>query len=655
MGKIKLCLEITSSTSGFADVNQYKKIYEDNLKPAASFLYSHPESKLAFFFTGLQYEMMAQKNSEIFNLLKSCISRKQVEILGGGYYNPVFPLLFPLDRTGQIENLSSKIRTHFGKRPRGITLCASAWDPSLVTSFTSCSMEYAQLDSSLIPKEKLTFTPVVMADRGKSIKILTVHRDLKPTPDEDAQKLITRIIKTVEEYSGSKIEDSIYDRYVVINFDLNWKFNTKCMEDLLNLVTTKYSDKIEFSLPGTCIKNADKFETSYIHAGISADIAKWSFEPYKETEITDKTSVNIYDFLQTYKRSQALYNRMIYVSLLVNGSQGDKVRKKSARDLLQAAQNGDAYVCRTNGILVNSQERQNAYRKLNEAEKIIREIGDFKESVTQYDYDCDGFNEYLCRMEKFNACITLCGGSIFELDVIKKSGNYADNMSRKRPMDACDDNYEKGLFIDHLFEPEEYDKFIHGKECKNGVFSGNIYKELSFNAARKEIHLETKSVFPTLNQTISLKKNYSFTSNGVMVQYIIKNESPLALKAKFAVESNFAQTVFNTENFDSYKIEVAANGQLEEKLPTSEEFFTDVSALLLTDKDNSVSFMFEPNENSQLFFTPITFMRRNTDSENLEPAGRTLSLSFAWDVDLAAGMEMEKTINLAIVPGKKRK
>ena len=37
----------------------------------------------------------------------------------------------------------------------------------------------------------------------------------------------------------------------------------------------------------------------------------------KETEITDKTSVNIYDFLQTHKRSQALYNRMIYVSLLV--------------------------------------------------------------------------------------------------------------------------------------------------------------------------------------------------------------------------------------------------------------------------------------------------------------------------------------------------
>ena len=61
---------------------------------------------------------------------------------------------------------------------------------------------------------------------------------------------------------------------------------------------------------------------------------------------------------------------MIFVSLLVNNCHGDKMRKKTAREYLWAAQNGDAYICKSSGILVSSQERQNAYRKLTDAESL---------------------------------------------------------------------------------------------------------------------------------------------------------------------------------------------------------------------------------------------------------------------------------------------
>ena len=78
------------------------------------------------------------------------------------------------------------------------------------------------------------------------------------------------------------------------------------------------------------------------------------------------------------------------------------------------------------------------------------------------------------------------------------------------------------------------------------------------------------------------------------------------------------------------------------------------NAFMLTDTDNNVSFTFEPNEMANLVSYPIVFMRKKTDSKNLEPAGRTLSLSLAWDVNLSCGMEMEKTINLSIIPGRKK-
>lgn len=657
MAILNLNLEFYSGSTSFNSASEYKMIYDNYYKPLLSFLYANPDFAFSFYLSGPEFEYIKKKNPEFLEILKKLVDRKQVELIGGGFYNPVFPLLFPMDRSGQVDLLSTAIRKITGKRPRGVCLCASAWDPSLVTSFETCGMEYVELDSSLISKEKNLFLPIVMADRGKSIKILPVHSDFIPKENEEPCDLLLRIKKTVEKVSKNDLLNPDADRCATVILhkqELETLLKNKWLEKFLNEIKENFSDSIKLSLPAVAVKNSTAFIQSYIHAGISADIAKWAKLPFQECELKD-SSVNIYDFLQTYKRSQALYNRMIFVSLLVNQCHGDKMRKKTAREYLWAAQCGDAYVCKASGILVSSQERQTAYRKLTDAEKLVRECEEFKESISSFDYNCDGFKEYVCRMDKYNACINLKGGSIFELDVMKDSGNYADNMSRVMPMDKCNDNYEKGLFVDHLFEKDQYENYINGRPCKNGVFSGNVYKEVSFSSTKHEILLETNSKFPDLDQTINLKKKYIVTTNGIMVQYIIKNTSPIALKAKFVVESNFAQTCFNKDSFSSYKIEVVNDNQVENKTPENLEFMRNVDAFQIVDSDNNVVFTFEPNETANLVTYPIVFMRKKTDSTDLEPAGRTLSISLAWDVDLAAGMEMEKTINLAIVPGKKRK
>ncbi len=654
MASLNLCLEFHSGASNFKNISEYKAVYENYFKPLVSFLYANPDFKFSLYLSGPEFEFIKKRNPEFIEILKKLVNRKQVEIIGGGFYNPVFPLLFPMDRTGQVDLLSTSIRKSIGKRPRGACLCASAWDPSLVTSFETCGMEYVELDSSLVQKTKNVYLPIVMSDRGKSIKILPTQSEFIPTENETPSDYLARLKKAFDNIC--KIDETVdSDRIICVIFhlmELKTLLDNDWFQDFLVELKKSYQDVIKLSLPEVVVKNSTAYVQSYIHAGIGADIAKWAIVPFQEVEIKD-SSVNIYDFMQTYPQSQALYNRMIFVSLLVNQCHGDKMRKKSAREYLWEAQNGDAYVCKSSGILVDSQERQNAYRKLTAAEKLIRECDEFKESISSFDYNCDGFKEYVCRMDKFDACIKLKGGSIFELDVMKESGNYADNMSRVLSMDKCDDKYEKGLFVDHLFEKDQYEHYINGRPCKNGVFAGNLYKELSFSSSKHEILLETNSKFPDLNQTANLKKKYIVTTNGIMVQYIIKNTSPIALKAKFVVESNFAQTCFNKNSFSSYKIDVVNDNQIETKTPDNLEFMQNVDAFQLIDSDNNITFTFEPNETANLVSYPIVFMRRKTDSSELEPTGRTLSLSLAWDVDLAAGMEMEKTINLAIVPGKK--
>ena len=138
-------------------------------------LFAMPELKFSFYFTGPQIEFFKKKNPEFLDLLKNLIARKQVEMIGGGYYNPIFPLIFPVDRAAQIEKLTLAHRQNFGKRPRGAALFCDSWDPPLLTTLDAASLEYVLLDSSLLPKDKNHFLPLVMNNLDKSTLILPVY------------------------------------------------------------------------------------------------------------------------------------------------------------------------------------------------------------------------------------------------------------------------------------------------------------------------------------------------------------------------------------------------------------------------------------------------------------------------------------------------
>lgn len=667
MAGFRLCLEYSGNSTEFHDDASYQAAYRGTYKPLGALLFSHPELKFSFYFTGPQLEFFKKKNPEFLDLIKTLVARKQVEIIGGGYYNPIFPLIFPADRAAQIEKLSLVLRQNFGKRPRGVSLFCSAWEPSLVSTFDACNIEYVILDGSQLPPAKQLFLPVVMNNLGKSTVILPYYDELVFNKDESAEKYCGRLLNAFDSVRNAagenpdKSDNSArmtivpLDKDSVQNFlDENW------LAAFLDSLGKNSSLSLE--LPGNCIRDAEVFVPCFVHAGINSKTARWCFMPYEPVELTDSYPVNIYDYLQTYKASQSLFDRMMDVSLLVNQCHGDKMRKNAARERLLAAQSGYAFVCFSHNELAAFNERQSAYKNLTEAEKLVRECSPFKESVTSYDYNGDGFKEYICRLEKSNVCIGPYGGSIFELDIMKASGNYADNISRIKKYDGLDDNYYRGIFVDHLFEEEEAVKYCEGEPCRNGLFSARRYREVSFSSKRQEIHFEASTNFSTLDQPILLKKNYVVKSDGIQVQYILINQGPVAVRAKFAVESNFAELNLLNPGYTPYNIEIVSGDNVifgsSEKACTTlikDGLLQNASALQVTDRNSNVNFIFTPNENAAVTFFPVTFKRRNMESDIVQNESRTFVTALIWDVDLAAGMEVEKTINLSITYRKHKK
>lgn len=659
MNSVCVCFGLESAPAGMT-LPDSEKDYLDVYKPAATFLYSHPDYSMSFSFNGNQIQFFKKNHPEFLEILQQLTNRKQVEVLGGGFYNPVFPLLFPIDRSGQVDMLSAEIRQTTGKRPRGMTLCASSWDTSLVTSLETCGMEYVMLDSSVISPSKRMYLPVIMTDRGKSIDIIPLYRKLKPSEEIPAEEYLSSMLAAVKKnVRGDNYDNTVNERYVDVQFTHEEFRDLLKSGYLLSIHETakeKFSGTIRFSYPSSYLKTVPVRVPAFITAGLSADIAQWAKTPYTAVTKNDGYPVTIYDFLQTYPQSQALCCRMLYVSMLINQCHGDKARKKAAREKLWAAQNGEGFVCTSKGSLVNSMYRQKAYRYLNEAEMIIRGCGDFDESVSSFDYNGDGTDEYICRMLNYTSCINLFGGEICELDVMQSASNYADNPSRIEEFDGYTDDYYRGMFVDHIFTDGDMENYLKNKPAGTGIFSQMQYCETRFSGQHNEIQLQAQAEFGERKQGVSLRKKYLANSNGFTIQYILKNESGAPLHANFVVESNFAQTNYAEENFAPYKVEIVTSAQKQEidTTKSSSELdrsgsLADVSAVQISDSENGLSFMFEPNENCGFSFAPIIFMRPEYNGTKIVPAEMTFATAMFWPVQLEPGMEMEKTVNFSIL------
>ena len=189
------CVQLSISYVQQLEKNDNASLY----KAFFSGIQAEEKLPLTIFAAGSFLEWQKGKRQAYSMLLNNMLSRKQIELLSGGYYQPYLSLLPASDVIGQIEMMTAAIRTHFEKRPRGLFLTASAWTPSLITPFIRCGMEYCLLDYRLFPVEKdrngqhPPFSPAIVEDKGKTITVFPYIPDdpdfTTRTPQEFYEKL----------------------------------------------------------------------------------------------------------------------------------------------------------------------------------------------------------------------------------------------------------------------------------------------------------------------------------------------------------------------------------------------------------------------------------------------------------------------------------
>ena len=81
-----------------------------------------------------------------FDLLGELAASGRVELLTGGFYEPILPMLREPDKVGQIQRLTEFLRVSFGVTPRGMWLAERVWEPQLPRSLAAAGVEYVVVD-----------------------------------------------------------------------------------------------------------------------------------------------------------------------------------------------------------------------------------------------------------------------------------------------------------------------------------------------------------------------------------------------------------------------------------------------------------------------------------------------------------------------------
>ena len=94
----------------------YKKSYDAFL----SLLEKHPGIHVGLHYSGPLLLWIEKHHPVYFERLRQMVSSGQVEILGGGFYEPILISIPEVDRLEQLKRLAEYVEQHFGKRQESL-------------------------------------------------------------------------------------------------------------------------------------------------------------------------------------------------------------------------------------------------------------------------------------------------------------------------------------------------------------------------------------------------------------------------------------------------------------------------------------------------------------------------------------------------------
>ena len=565
--QLVLLLHAHQPVGNFDDV--IERAYQDAYLPFIEVLSQHPAIRLGLHYSGPLLEWAERTHPEYFDKLRALLQRGQVEMVGGGFYEPVLIAIPERDKHEQITRLADYVEKHFGKRPTGAWLTERVWEPQLPSSLARAAVEYTLVDDNHFlgagfEIEQL-FGYYTAEDMGHVVKLLPGLKTLRYTiPFRQPSDTTAFLRETREKHRGGvaamgddleklgswpETHKHCYEDGWLENFFKELESSGEWLETATpsmaiaarpaqgraDLPTASYTEMMEWSLP-------TRARTRYHQL-----VHEFQSRPEGLPFLRGGTWRN---FFTKYSEANLLHAKMLHVSEKVHKSAhaqattaADAAAHRDALTSLLRGECNDAYWHGVFGGLYMPHLRTAAWRSLAHAESVAdarsHQDGDYGHAA-RLDFDADGKDEIYLTSPQYTALLHPSdGATLSALDLrkgnvplinslMRRAEAYHDAVRQIRSsapeefasihdrVRAKEDGLEKWLHYDRwrrhsfrvlLFATEKtFEDYAPLRLDEDGTLAGGRYRVAKVSDRGVELASEESCNW-------SIKKEFSFTPN----------------------------------------------------------------------------------------------------------------------------------------------
>ncbi len=436
-----------------------EKAYDTSYLPFVEHLEAHPGVHLGLHYSGPLLTWIEEHRPEYFARLKKLVQSGQVELVGGGFYEPILVSIPPEDQREQITRLAAYLEKHFGRIPSGAWLAERVWEPQLPSVLAAANVAYALIDdmhflaAGFEPEE--LFGAYIAEDRGKTVWLY---------PGQKALRYLIPFGKVEDVIKYLRDAASVHPGGVAAMGDDMEKFGVwpgtheHCyidgwLSDFFAALEAN-SDWLEVSTPAGYLETHAPLGRADLPTASYSEMMEWALparvrQRYHEVlkEFSARPEVLSFirggswrGFFRKYPESNLLHKKMLRVSARIAATPARPERAKSpdelpqARDLLLRAQCNDAYWHGIFGGIYAPHLRTDPWRNLIRAEAIAdrQTPGALAPRVELLDYDADGANELLLTSPEAQALLKPAdGGTLAAFDFRPAAATLVNSILRR--------------------------------------------------------------------------------------------------------------------------------------------------------------------------------------------------------------------------------
>jgi len=437
--------------------NVFREAFEKCYDPFVGFLEEHPAFRTSLHYSGCLFDWLERREKQFLKRLERLVRKNQVELLSGGYYEPLLPLIPERDAVNQMRFMNQYLKSRFGKAPTGFWLTERVWEAKIPRLAAEAGLQYTVVDDTHfalagVPESQIRNffiteeegRPLFLFPIPKALRYVIPFREPEETLDYLRDLHSTKEKTAVVTYADDGEKLGLWPGTYQWVYRDGWleRFASALEENRSWLSLKTFSEVLQEN-------NRQAVPKVYLPSASYEEMSEWSMNPEKGLEFLklrkDLEAADLWNrarsyfqggtfknFLAKYPESDWMHSKMVRVSRKVAGVKNDSLQKKAERELWQGQCNCPYWHGVFGGLYLHHL-RRTTYEHLIRAEQFCTPANQ-KNSVRliQEDLNQDGAPEWVLEAYPFTfSCLPHRGGSFAELDYHPQTMNVLDTVTRR--------------------------------------------------------------------------------------------------------------------------------------------------------------------------------------------------------------------------------